>query len=201
MKDPLLTGKPGRIDQLDVPVMTYLAIEGQGAPEGPAYAVAVQALYSLAYAARFAGKARGIEEKVGPLEGLWWADDMAAYTTGKRDDWRWRMIIRAPGWLSADELAALRPGVAAKRKDKPEVVAALERVVLFELHEGLCLQALHVGPYSAEAPLIARMHSEDMPARGLEPTGQHHEIYLSDPRRVAPEKLKTILRQPVRAKG
>jgi len=197
MTDPLLTGKPGRIDLVEVPPMIYLAIEGQGAPEGTAYAVAVQALYALAYGARFAGKAQGFDEKVGPLEGLWWADDMAAFAAGQREAWRWRMMIRAPGWLDAPGLEGVRAAAVRKKAKEPDLVAALGRVALMPLEEGTCLQALHLGRYADEAPLIARMHHDEMPARGLVPTGFHHEIYLSDPRRVAPEKLRTILRQPV----
>jgi len=197
MKDPLLTGKPGQIVWVDVPPLRYLAVEGQGAPESAAYAACVQALYTLAYGARFAGKAKGHDEKVGPLEAQWWAEDMAAFASGRRDDWQWRAKIRAPSWLDADTLDDLRVAAARKRKDLPDVLRALDRVDLLTLHEGPCLQALHVGPYVDEAPLIARMHSEEMPVRGLRPTGLHHEIYLSDPRRVAQEKLKTIIRQPV----
>ncbi len=195
MPDPLLSAKPGRIDRVTVPPMRYLAIEGQGAPGGAAYGLAVGALYSLAYGARFAGKALGHEEKVGPLEGLWWADDMAAFTGGEREAWRWRMLIRAPGWLTGEALEGLR-GTAARKR--PDLAGALGRVQLWSYDEGLCLQALHVGPYADEAPLIARIHAEAV-AQGLALGGHHHEIYLSDPSRSAPEKLKTILRQPVQA--
>lgn len=195
MPDPLLTGKPARIDRVTVPPMTYLAIEGQGAPGGPAHATAVSALYTLAYTARFAGKKLGHEQKVGPLEGLWWADDMAVFLTGVRDDWRWRMLIRAPDWLDAAAFDTQR--TAALRK-APDLAEALRRVDLLTFEEGDCLQALHLGPYADEGPLIARIHqtaaSLDLPLRG-----RHHEIYLNDPSRTAPERLKTILRQPVGA--
>lgn len=193
MADPLLNGKPGRIDAVKVPPMRYLAVDGIGAPEGPAYAGAVTALYALAYGARFAGKALGFDEKVGPLEGLWWADDMADFLTGQRDRWRWRMLILAPGWLDELSLESLRAKARQKRPD----LACLADVALFTLDEGDCLQALHRGPYSAEGPLIASIHSA-IAARGARLGGHHHEIYLSDPRRVAPEKLRTILRQPFR---
>ena len=193
MPDPLLTGKPGRIDRVTVPPLTYLAIDGQGAPGGPAHVTAVSALYTIAYTARFAGKKLGHEQKVGPLEGLWWADDMAVFLTGTRDDWRWRMLIRAPDWLDAAAFDTQR--TAALRKS-PDLAEALRRVELMTVDEGDCLQALHLGPYADEGPLIARIHqtaaSLDLPLRG-----QHHEIYLNDPSRTAPERLKTILRQPV----
>lgn len=198
MTDPLLKGKPGVITRVEVPPIRCFAIDGQGAPGGATHVAAVGALYALAYGARFAGKARGHDEKVGALEGLWWADDYAAFQTGgDRAQWRWTMLIRAPDWLDEDALAGLRAAAQAKRKDKPEVAEALGRVRLEVLDEGLCLQAMHLGPYADEGPLIARMHAE-AEADGLALAGHHHEIYLSDPSRTAPEKLKTILRQPVR---
>ena len=196
-KDPLLTGKAGRIDLIDVPEMTYFAVDGQGAPGCEAYVFAIEALYTLAYGARFHGKTLGFEEKVGPLEGLWWADDWTAFTDDRRDEWRWTMAIRAPSWMDAETLETLRAAAEKKRAKKPGVLGALANLELRVIHEGACLQALHIGSYAEEAPLIARMHNEEMPARGLRPEGLHHEIYLSDPRRVAPEKLKTLLRQPV----
>lgn len=194
MTDPLLTGKPGRIDRVTVPPMRFFAIEGQGAPGGEAHAAAVAALYPLAYGARFAGKARGHDEKVGPLEGLWWSEDYAVFQPGgDREAWRWRMLIRAPGWLDPAAFEDLRRAAIAKKGE-----GVFAQVTLWPLDEGLCLQALHLGPYADEGPLIARIHAQAA-AEGLALSGLHHEIYLSDPRRVAPEKLKTILRQPVRA--
>lgn len=194
MTDPLLTGKPGRIDRVTVPQMVFFAIEGQGAPGGAEHQPAVEALYGLAYGARFAGKARGHDEKVGPLEGLWWSEDYAVFQPGgNREAWRWRMMIRAPSWLEAETFEDLRRAVIAKKG-----AGVFARVTLWPFDEGLCLQALHLGPYADEGPLIARIHAQAA-AEGLALTGLHHEIYLSDPRRVAPEKLKTILRQPVRA--
>lgn len=197
-KDPLLSGKVGRVDLIDVPQTCYFAVGGQGAPGCPAYGGALEALYSVACGARFQGKAQGIEEKVGPLQGLWWADDMNAYTENRREEWRWKMLIRAPSWITEDALDGLRAVALKKRRDMPETVRALDALMVFCMTEGLCLQALHIGAYADEGPLIARMHTEVMPARGLRPDGVHHEIYLSDARRVAPEKLRTLIRQPVR---
>ena len=198
MTDPLLKGKPGVIARVEVPPKRYFAIDGQGAPGGAVHVAAVGALYSLAYGARFAGNAQGHDEKVGPLEGLWWSEDYAVFQPGgDREAWRWTMLIRAPDWLDAGAFDGLRAAAVAKRKDKPEVAEALGRVALRVLDEGLCVQALHLGPYADEGPLIARMHAEAEGA-GLVLAGHHHEIYLSDPSRTAPEKLKTILRQPVR---
>ena len=195
MPDALLTMKPGVIDMITVPPITYLAIDGQGAPSGPVYGAAVSALYTLAYAARFAGKARGVDQKVGPLEGLWWAEDMADSLTGARERWLWRMLIRAPDWLDSAALDELRATAARKHAGR---AADLARVSVWHYDEGPCLQALHLGPSSEEAPLIARMPAE-AEARGLSLGGHHHEFYLNDPSRTAPERLRTILRQPVRA--
>ncbi|WP_323037654.1 GyrI-like domain-containing protein [Pararhodobacter sp.] len=197
VKDALLSGKAGQIDKIDVPTMTYFAVDGQGAPGSDGYAGAVEALYAVAYGARFHGKTLGHDEKVGPLEGLWWADDYAAFSEARREEWRWTMMIRAPSWLGQEVLEPLRAAAVTKRKDKPATRHSLGALRLLTLEEGACLQALHIGPYADEAPLIARIHDE-APKQGLRLHGLHHEIYLSDPRRVPPEKLKTLLRQPVR---
>lgn len=180
------TGRLGRIDQISVPDMAFLMIDGQGDPDTtPAYGAAVEALYGLSYGVKFLAKARlGRDHVVGPLEGLWWAEDMADFTSGRREGWRWCMMIRQPDWMTAELVEEVRvaKGIAAPVR--------LER-----LAEGLCLQTLHIGPYAAEGPTIAALHAA-IAARGMAPTGHHHEIYLGDPRKVAPEKLRTILRQP-----
>lgn len=198
--DPLLAGKVGRFDAVTPPEMPVLWIEGQGDPgHDPAYGRAVSALYKLSYAVRFAGKALGHDIPVGPLEGLWWADDMADFHAGHRARWRWRMLIRQPAWLKAPQLDRLRAEVERKLARDPEAAtdaASLAAAQLETFDEGACLQTLHLGPYTAEAPLIARLHAE-IATRGWVPRGLHHEIYLNDPGRTAPEKLRTILRQPV----
>jgi len=183
------TGTPGRWDRVTLPAMSYLATEGAGAPESPAYAAALAALYPLAYAIKFASKAGGRDFVVPPQSTQWWADDMAAFTAGRRDDWRWRAMIRMPDWVDDAALAA------AKAKKGGEAVA------LITLTEGDCFQTLHVGPYADEAPVLADLHERVMPEAGVSFGGHHHEVYLSDPRRVPPEKLKTILRQPVSPAG
>lgn len=181
------TGKAGRIDRVFLPEMAFLMIDGQGDPNTtPAYGAAVQALYGLSYGVKFLAKsALGRDHVVGPLEGLWWADDLADFTANRRDGWRWTMMIRQPDWITAALVDQTR---AAKAIDLP---VRLER-----LTEGLCLQTLHLGPYAAEGPTITRLHHE-IAAQGLRPTGHHHEIYLGDPRKVAADKLKTLIRQPV----
>jgi hypothetical protein len=126
-----------------------------------------------------------------PLEGLWWADDMATFRTREKDRWSWRMLIRQPDWLDEPTLRAAIDQAHAKGRDPDGLLQVVD------LDEGRCLQTLHVGSYDDEGPSLAYLHDEHLPALGLRPTGLHHEIYLSDARRVAPDKLRTILRQPV----
>lgn len=187
------TGKPGRWDRLTLPQMTFLAIEGQGDPDGPGYVAALSALYPLAYTIKFDRKAKGADFTVPPLEALWWADDPAAFTTGDRAAWRWRAMIRMPDDVTDADIAAARTAARAKGNSCP-----FDAVTHTKRTEGDCLQTLHLGPYSDEAPVLAQLHDEIMPDAGLTFAGPHHEIYLSDPRKSAPEKLRTILRQPVR---
>jgi hypothetical protein len=183
---------------VDVPPMQYLAIDGSGDPNAsPEYAAAIEALYPVAYAVKFASKnALGRDFVVGPLEGLWRAADMSAYTRGDRDAWEWTLLISQPDWISVEMVGDAIGAVTAKKKGG----AALDHLRLVTVDEGRSVQILHIGSYAAEAPTLARLHDEYMPANGLTFNGDHHEIYLSDVRRTAPEKLKTVLRQPVRAR-
>ncbi|WP_127792616.1 GyrI-like domain-containing protein [Agromyces sp. LHK192] len=186
---------------VDVPPMRYLAVDGHGDPNAaPAYREAVEGLYATAYTVKFASKREsGRDFVVGPLEGLWRADDPATFVTREKDAWRWTMLIAQPDWIdeaSVDAaITAVRAKAAKQRQDAPP---ALDLVRLLHLHEGSSAQILHLGSYDDEGPTLARLHDEWMPGRGLTFAGDHHEIYLGDPRRTAPEKLKTILRQPVR---
>ena len=178
---------------VDVPKMQFVMIDGEGDPNGEVYAHAVQWLYSTVYPIKFIAKKRMTKDfVVAPLEGLWWADDMDDFITGDRDKWKWRMMLALPSW--ADE-EMFEEGVAKAQKKLGKRPASL-RMAMFE--EGKSVQILHIGPYADEAPIIARMHKEFIPANGLTESGHHHEIYLNDPRRTAPEKLKTVLRQPVK---
>ena len=187
---PLYSGRKGVWERLDVPPMTFLAVDGQGNPDGPDYAAAIGALYPLAYGLKFQAKAAGADFVVPPLEALWWAEDPTAFVGGRRDEWHWRAMIRIPVPVTDAMVAAAHE----KARGKSD---ALDRVQQIEEAEGDCLQTLHVGPYSDEAPVLADLHDRVMPGMGLTFGKPHHEIYLSDPRRVAPEKLRTILRQPV----
>lgn len=181
---------------VDVPPMRYLAVDGHGDPNtAAAYAEAVEALFSVAYAVKFRSrKELGRDFVVAPLEGLWRADDPAAFVARDKSAWDWTLLIAQPDWI--DEAVVAEAVAAARAKgDRP----ALSLVHLRELHEGTSAQILHIGSYNDETPTLARLHDEWMPQHGLTFAGDHHEIYLSDARRTEPEKLRTVLRQPVRS--
>ncbi|SCX49363.1 hypothetical protein SAMN03159343_2172 [Klenkia marina] len=182
----------GEFRTLTVPERSYLAVDGHGDPNTDAFAVAVQALYPVAYALKFASKAAGRDYVVPPLEGLWWAQDMDAFTR-RRDKavWDWTLLLLVPDWLGADDVAA------AVEHTRPKAPERLDDVRLEALTEGLCVQTLHVGPFDDEGPVLRELHHEVLPGAGFSPTGRHHEVYLSDPRRTDPAKQRTILRQPV----
>jgi hypothetical protein len=180
---------------VEVPPMSFLMVNGHGDPNvAPAYQAAVEALYGVAYAVKFMSKRElGIDYVVPPLEGLWWAEDMAAFTHLRdKSAWDWTMMIMQPAWIGAEMVDQAWQEVA-KKKDLP----GLEALRFESYHEGLAVQILHVGSYEDEAPTLERLHRVFMPQHGYRPNGKHHEIYLNDPRKVAAEKLKTILRQPV----
>jgi hypothetical protein len=179
---------------VEVPEMNFIMIDGHGDPNHSAdYAEAVNALYSLAYTLKFSVKAGlKIDYTVMALEGLWWAEDMAAFVLQDKSNWLWTMMIMQPEFITPELFAEAREQ-AARKKDLP----ALERVRLEPFNEGLSVQIMYFGPYADEGPTIARLH-EFIRTEGYEPAGKHHEIYLGDPRKSAPEKLKTVIRQPIR---
>lgn len=185
--------RAGVWSEIDVPARRLLAIDGAGDPNGPAFAEALAALYPVAYALKFASKAAGRDYVVPPLEGLWWAEDMSTFAARAKGAWSWTAMLMVPPW--SDDAAVASAVAAARAKGEP---ARLDDVHVLPLAEGRCLQTLHVGPFDAEGPTLARLHAEVLPAAGLVEAGHHHEIYLSDLRRTAPERLRTILRQPVR---
>ena len=185
----------GEFRVVDVPPLQYLAVDGHGDPNtSQDYADALAALYPVAYKLKFASK-RHLDRDyvVPPLEALWWAPDMDAFTVARdKSRWEWTVMIMTPDWVTETMFAEAVD--AAGRKDRP---AALDEVRLETLAEGCCVQTLHVGPYDAEAAVLAEMHHDFIPGAGFRMTGKHHEIYLSDARRVEPAKLRTIVRQPV----
>ncbi len=170
-------------------------VDGHGDPNtSDAYRDALTSLYPLAYALKLLSK-RDLDRDYGvpPLEGLWSSDDMAAFTDRRdRSRWDWTLLSLVPGWITAAHIESARATVARKSG-----APVLDAIRLDTLDEGLVVQTLHVGPYDAEGPVLDAMHHEVIPARGLRMIGTHHEIYLSDARRTAPERLRTILRQPV----
>ncbi|CAM2857045.1 GyrI-like domain-containing protein [Saccharomonospora xinjiangensis] len=184
----------GTFRVVDVPDLRYLMIDGHGDPNtSPAFAEAIETLYPLAYTLKFASLALGRDYVVMPLEGLWWARDMDNFTTARdKSTWDWTLMIMVPGWIDEGMFADAVEKVEAK-----SAPARLRDVRLETLSEGRCVQTLHVGSFDDEADVLDRMHHEFIPANGLSMAGKHHEIYLSDFRKVAPEKLRTILRQPV----
>lgn len=179
---------------VEVPPLDFLMVDGHGDPNtSTSYREAVEALYTASYAVRAAAKAAlGRVHTVSPLEGLWTADDLAVYRTRDKGAWHWTMMIAQPTWITAD-LAEDALTAARRRRGLP----ALDLLRLERYPEGRSVQILHVGSYDDEAPTLERLHEEFLPAHGLQPTGRHHEIYLSDPRRTEPARLRTILRQPV----
>ncbi|MCE4024398.1 GyrI-like domain-containing protein [Microbacterium sp. Au-Mic1] len=187
--------RTGEFRLVDLPASRYLAIDGHGDPNtAPAYAEALETLYPVAYALKFASR-RELDRDyvVPPLEGLWWADEMDAFTTARdKSRWDWTMLILIPEWIQG---ALVDDSIAAVRAKKAP--ARLDDLRVLPLSEGLCMQTLHIGTFDDEAPLLERMHDEIIPEQGLRLAGLHHEVYLSDARRVAPEKRRTILRQPV----
>jgi len=189
--------RSGEFRIIDVPAMQYLMVDGHGDPNtSQAYADALAALYPVAYRLKFASK-RDLEcdYVVPPLEALWWAADMAAFTSARdKSQWFWTALIMTPDWITPELLADAVTGVAAK--DRP---ASLDNVRLETLEEGRCVQTLHLGPYDDETDVLADMHETFIPKASLRMSGKHHEIYLNDARRVEPAKLRTILRQPVEA--
>lgn len=190
----LYNGRVGRFDVIEVPSMRFLMADGHGDPNTSGdYATVIEALYTCSYAVRAAAKGElGRVHTVGPLEGLWYARDLEVFTARNKDAWEWTMMIWQPDWVPADMIVAALETVTER---KPHV--AVDRIRVEDFTEGTALQTLHVGPYDAEAPVIARMHEDVIPGRGFIASGHHHEIYLSDARRTEPARLRTILRQPV----
>lgn len=180
----LVATRPGR----------YLTIDGKGDPGGPAFGEKVGALYAVAFTIKMAKKQLGQDYKVAGLEGLWWGVGGTSrwMIERSRGTWRWKLLIRVPDFVAAKCVTMAARMLREKGKGKDVSTVKLERIA-----EGRCVQMLHVGPYMAEGPTMDAMlaHAE---ANGLTFTGRHHEIYLSDPRRVPPGRLRTILRHPVK---
>lgn len=180
---------------VEVPEMQFLMVDGHGDPNTePAYQEAMEALYGVAYKLKFMSKQQLEKDyTVPPLEGLWWAADMETFTIRRdKSTWDWTMMIMQPEWITPEMFAQ-----AVAEVQKSKALPALSKMRLERYAEGLSLQIMHIGPYDDEAPTLERLHREFIPQNGYVEAGKHHEIYLGDPRKTAPEKLKTVLRQPV----
>ncbi len=190
----LFSPPAGRFSLVEVPRLQFLMIDGKGDPNvSPDYTRAVEWLFSVSYVLKFMSKTElSRDYVVPPLEGLWWAEDMATFHTRDKAAWSWTTMVMQPEWITREMFAQAADKAQGKLGARPETL----RLEWYE--EGLSVQTLHVGSYDDEGPVLRRLHEEFLPGNGLAETGHHHEIYLSDPRKTAPEKLKTILRQPVR---
>ncbi len=185
---------PKKVEVIEVPKMNFLMVDGEGDPNtAQLFRDAIEALFPLAYTLKFMIKKgeMGIDYGVLPLEALWWSDDMSAFTTGNKDAWKWTLMIMQPEFITQEMAKEARDEV--ERKKQP-VSLPLVRFETFK--EGKAAQTLHIGPFSEEGPTIERVH-KFIESSGSRRIGKHHEIYLSDIRRAAPEKWKTIVRQPM----
>jgi hypothetical protein len=184
---------------INVPKMNYLMYDGQGVPDGnPDFQHAMGALYGVAYGLKFLSKKGHTPEwfvdfKVPPPEGLWWMADNGAFDTAKPEQWRWTLMLRMPDFVTPHLVREIAEELVAKKKDP-----AYLRVRLECLDEGPAVQVMHIGSYDTEQGSIDKIHGL-VHALGYRPAGRHHEIYFGDPRRTAPDKLKTVLRQPITA--
>lgn len=183
-----------QVVSVDVPAMNYLMVDGEGAPGSQAYSNAIEALYGVAYTIKFSLKkgTTAIDFGVMPLEGLWWADDMSQFSVNDKESWKWTMMIMQPD-ITTRKMADAAI-IEVREKKAPEAIGLVR---FQELSEGKCAQILHRGPFSEEGPTVEKVHLfiDDAQCKLF---GKHHEIYLSDIRRAAPENWKTIIRQPMR---
>lgn len=178
---------------IDVPEGNFLTYSGRGPPGGKEYSEALNALYSTVYTLKFDQKKKGQDFTVMTLEGLWWWDDdkiVSLEEAPPKETWNWTSMIRVPDFVTDEMVKELKPGINEKKG------IVVDRVSLDHFHEGLSVQILHVGPYSDESRTQKILH-RFIKDQNYQLRGKHHEVYLSDPNRTSPEKLKTILRHPV----
>jgi hypothetical protein len=181
------------ISVVDVPAMNFLLVDGEGAPTSSQYSEAIEALFTVAYTLKFlVKKGKGVDYAVMPLEGLWWVEDMTKFSAERKDEWKWTAMIMQPKYVSADDFQVAVEQV--KKKKNPPV---LSKVRFESFKEGPAAQIMYIGPFSAEGPTITKIHTY-IQNSGHTLIGKHHEIYLNNPATTAPEKLKTILRQPMK---
>ena len=190
----LYSAKKDTVKFIEVPELQYLMCDGYGDPNNSQlFADAVEALFSLSYTIKFMFKKRtpSIDYAVMPLEGLWWSDDIANFSMDDRSAWRWTLMLLQPDFVSAADIATASDQLQKKKNPKMLSAIRFEKMI-----EGTCAQTMHLGPFNTEPETIKMLHNT-IAANGYKLTGKHREIYLSDMRKTAPEKLKTILRQPV----
>ncbi len=183
-----------KVEIVDVPRMNFLMVDGEGDPNtAKSFSDAIEALYPLSYTLKFMIKKgkTGIDYGVSPLEALWWADDMSVFTTGNKDAWKWTVMIMQPEFITPAMVEEATQEVARKKKPVSLPLARFESFA-----EGKAAQLLHIGPFAEEWPTIEKVHAV-IEESGSQRVGKHHEIYLSDLRRAAPEKWKIIVRQPM----
>jgi hypothetical protein len=183
-----------KVEIVTVPQMNFLMVDGAGNPNtSKSFSDAIEVLYPLSYTLKFMVKKgeSGIDYGVMPLEALWWADDMSAFTTGDKDTWKWTVMIMQPEFITK---AMVEKAIGEVARKKNPVSLSLVRFETFT--EGKSAQILHIGPFSEEGPTIEKLHLF-IRDEGCQRVGKHHEIYLSDLRRSVPEKWKTIIRQPM----
>jgi hypothetical protein len=187
----------GDFSIIEVPTMQFLMLDGHGDPNtAQEYQDALAALYGVAYTVKFISKKAGQDYVVPPLEGLWWAESMDFFSTNRdKNTWDWTMMIMQPDWITQD----IVDQAVTQVQDKNLVAVPLLRLETYA--EGLSAQILHIGSYDDEGPTLLRLHQSWLPENGYIENGKHHEIYLSDPRRTAPDKLKTVLRQPIKKRA
>jgi len=189
----LYSPSPKEAEVVRIPRFQFLMLDGSGDPNSSLeFQEAVQALYVAAYTLKFMiKKEKEIDYPVMALEGLWWADDMTSFMTGNKESWKWTLMIMQPKFVTKSLYAK-----ALKTAMEKKGLSALEKIRLESFEEGLCVQIMHIGTYAQEGPTIQNLHAFAR-ERDLGLTGKHHEIYLSDPRKAKPEKMKTIVRQAV----
>jgi len=182
---------------VDVPPLPFLMIDGAGNPNtSQDYRDALETLYGLSYTLKFGVKLgkygkQKVDYPVMALEGLWWADDMRAFSSARKDEWKWTAMIMQPDIITPELVELARADLIEKKNP-----AAAPKIRLEAYHEGLSAQIMYFGPYADEGPTIQRLH-DFIHESGHQLRGKHHEIYVGDPRRTAPEKLKTVIRQPM----
>ncbi len=181
---------------LDVPEMRFVMVDGSGDPNtSPLFRDAMQALYGISYTVKFMLKKQNAQDYVVfPLEGLWWVENMREFSLEHKDGWLWTVMIRQPEWVNEEHIGEAISEIRKKKKEQAPRLLSKMRFVGFQ--EGLCAQIMHIGPFEAEGPTIQRLH-RFIKDKGYKLRDKHHEIYMSDPRKTAQEKLKTVIRQPV----